>query len=125
MSVVLKIHLLTILLSGTGFVIRGFWMLTNSPRLQARWVKIFPHVNDTFLLASGITLVVITKLYPWQQPWLMAKIIALLVYILLGTIALKRGKTKNQKIVAWVLAIMVFVYMITVARSHNPWPFML
>ncbi|HID82937.1 MAG TPA: regulator SirB [Thiotrichales bacterium] len=122
-NLILKLHLLTILLSGAGFLLRGFWMMTDSEKLQARPVKIFPHINDTILLVSGITLVVLTGLYPWQQSWLMAKIIALLVYIFLGTIALKRGKTKNQKILAWLLAIIVFVYMIFVAKTHNPAPF--
>lgn len=123
MNLILKLHLLTILLSGAGFLLRGFWMMTDSEKLQARWVKIFPHINDTILLVSGITLVVLSGFYPWQQPWLMAKIIALLVYIVLGTIALKRGKTKNQKIIAWFLAIIVFVYMVLVAKIHNPLPF--
>lgn len=122
-SLVLKLHLLTIVLSGAGFLLRGFWMMTDSPKLQMRWVKIFPHINDTILLLSGITLVVLTGLYPWEQPGLMAKIIALLVYVLLGTIALKRGKTKNQKIIAWFLAIIVFVYMVFVAKTHSPMPF--
>ncbi len=122
-NIILKIHLLTIVLSGAGFLLRGFWMMTDNKTLQTRWVKIIPHVNDAVLLFSGITLVVLTRLYPWQQPWLMAKLIALLVYILLGTIALKRGKTKNRRATAWVLAIMVFVYMIFVARTHSPVPF--
>ena len=122
-NLILKLHLLTIMLSGAGFLLRGFWMMTDSKILHARPVKIFPHINDTILLVSGITLVVLLGLYPWQQPWLMAKIIALLVYILLGTVALKRGKTKNQKIMAWFLAIAVFVYMVFVAKAHNPVPF--
>lgn len=122
MSILLPVHLLTIFISFAGFIIRGLWMLLDSDKLNQRWVKIVPHINDTFLLLSGIGLVLVTKIYPWQHPWLATKLMALIVYILLGTIAIKRGKTKNQKIIAWILAMLVFVYMLLVAKYHNPWP---
>ena len=60
--------------------------------LQQRWVKIVPHVVDTLLLVSALTLVFWSDQYPFEQPWLTAKVLALIVYIALGTIALKRGK---------------------------------
>ena len=123
MSILLPIHLLTIFISFAGFITRGIWMLLDSEKLNRRWVKIVPHINDTFLLLSGIGLILVTKFYPWQHPWLATKLTALIVYILLGTIAIKRGKTKNQKIIAWILAMMVFIYMLLVAKYHSPWPF--
>ena len=122
MSILLPVHLLTIFISFAGFIIRGIWMLLDSDKLNQRWVKIVPHINDTLLLLSGVGLVQVTKIYPWQHPWLATKLTALIVYILLGTIAIKRGKTKNQKIIAWILAMLVFIYMLLVAKYHNPWP---
>lgn len=122
MPVLLKLHLLTIAITISGFIIRGIWMLTDSPKLNRTWVKIVPHVNDTVLLLSGIGLVISAKMMPWEHAWLVAKLIALLGYILLGSIALKRGKTKNRRIIAWILAILVFVYMLAVARTRTPWP---
>ena len=117
-------HLLTIVVSLALFVLRGIWMIAGSKHLQARWVRIVPHVNDTLLLASGIALAVLIEQYPLVHGWLTAKLVALLVYIGLGTVALKRGKTRQVQIGAWVAALAVFAYMLAVARAHNPFPFL-
>ena len=91
----LKLHIATVLLSLAGFVVRGVWMLRGSSLLRARWVRATPHIVDTLLLASGIGLIFTLHLYPTQQPWLVAKLVALVVYIVLGAIALKRGRTRG------------------------------
>ena len=123
--VVLKnLHLATIALTLTLFVLRGAWMMADSPRLQARWVRIVPHVNDTLLLTSGISLAILMQQYPLVHGWLTAKFFALIAYIVLGTLALKRGKTKARRIAAWVAALLVFGYMAAVARAHDPFPFL-
>lgn len=118
------LHLTTIAVSLALFVLRGIWMMASSPRLQARWVRIVPHVNDTLLLASGIGLAVLIQQYPLVDGWLTAKLAALLVYIGLGTVALKRGRTRGQRIAAWIAALAVFGYMLAVARAHAPFPFL-
>jgi uncharacterized membrane protein SirB2 len=118
-----NLHLATIAITLTLFLLRGFWMMADSPRLQARWVRIVPHVNDTLLLASGIGLAVLIQQYPLVHGWLSAKLFALIAYIVLGTIALKRGKTRGQRIAAWIAALLVFGYMATVAVAHDPLPF--
>jgi uncharacterized membrane protein SirB2 len=119
-----NLHLATIAVTLTLFLVRGVWMMTDSPRLQARWVRIVPHANDTLLLASGIALAVLIQQYPLVHGWLTAKLLALIAYIVLGTLALKRGKTKSRRIAAWVAALLVFGYMLAVARTHDPFPFM-
>jgi len=118
------LHLTTIALSLALFVLRGLWMIAESPRLQARWARIVPHLNDTVLLVSGISLAYTLGLSPLEHGWLAAKIVALLAYIMLGTIALKRGKTRGQRIAAWIAALLVFGYMVAVAVAHDPVPFM-
>ena len=122
-SLIKNLHLATIALTLALFVLRGAWMMADSPRLQARWVRIVPHVNDTLLLSSGIALAVLVQQYPLVHGWLTAKFFALIAYILLGTIALKRGKTKAQRLVAWIAALLVFGYMVAVAMAHDPFPF--
>jgi len=119
-----NLHLATIALTLTLFVLRGAWMMADSPRLQARWVRIVPHVNDTLLLTSGISLAILMQQYPLVHGWLTAKFFALIAYIVLGTLALKRGKTKARRIAAWVAALLVFGYMAAVARAHDPFPFL-
>ena len=123
-SLIKQLHLTTIAITLALFVLRGVWMMTRSPRLQARWVRIVPHVNDAILLASGIGLAVLIQQYPLVHGWLTAKFFALILYIVLGTIALKRGKTQGQRIAAWIAALLVFSYMVAIAIAHDPLPFM-
>lgn len=116
---ILKIHLLTVVLSLAGFIFRGILMLNGSAMLKKKWLKIAPHVNDTILLVSAILLVRQTGLYPLEQPWLMAKIIGLLVYIGLGMMAFRFGKTRNQRLLAWMGAIAVFAYICGLAITKS------
>ncbi|MEJ2115177.1 MAG: SirB2 family protein, partial [Gammaproteobacteria bacterium] len=88
--------------------------------LQQRWIRIAPHINDTVLLLSAIALVIVTLQYPGPTTWINAKIAALLLYIILGSIALKRGKTKQIRIISGVLALLTFAYIVMVAMSKNP-----
>ena len=117
------LHVTMVALSGGLFVLRGLWMFTESPQLQRRWVSIVPHVIDTILLASAIALTVLIQQYPLVNGWLTAKVLALVIYIGLGTLALKRGKTKTVRTAAWLAALLTFGYIVAVAVYHNPWPF--
>ena len=121
-GVLLVIHVSTVFISIAGFLVRGVWMMRSPSLLQQRWVRVVPHVNDTLLLVSAIALVVITSQYPGPTAWLNAKIVALVVYILLGIIALNRGKTMRVRVSAWVLAIVVYTYMVLVAFSRSAFP---
>jgi uncharacterized membrane protein SirB2 len=107
-------------LSGIFFALRGAWMLADSPLLQMRWVRIVPHIVDTALLTSAVALAAWSAQYPFAQNWLTAKLLALLVYIVLGTIALKRGGTLRIRAAAFVAAILVFLYIVGVAISKDP-----
>lgn len=118
--IILKhIHLTCIALTFILFSIRGFWMLTESSKLQLKWVKIAPHIIDTCLLVSAISLAVLLQISPFVHDWLMAKIVGLVVYILLGTIALKRGKTQPVRTAAFVLALLTFGYIVKVALTKS------
>lgn len=108
--------------SGSLFLLRGVWMLRDSALLQQRWARIAPHVVDTLLLASALTLAVWSSQYPLAQHWLSAKVTALLVYIVLGAIALKRGRTKPVRAVAFVGALATFCYIVAVAVTKQPMP---
>lgn len=113
------LHVTCAALSGSLFLLRGIWMLLDSPALQQRWVRIAPHVIDTLLLASALIMVYWSAQYPFAQNWLTAKVIALLAYIGLGTIALKRGKTRAVRIGAFSGAVLVFAYIVGVALTRQ------
>jgi uncharacterized membrane protein SirB2 len=118
------IHVAAVVMSFAGFVWRGWLMLCESPRLHARWVRVVPHVVDTLLLASAVALAVLSRQYPLAQPWLTAKVVGLFIYIGLGTIALKRGPTRRTRIVAWLLALAVFGYIVSAALTRSPMGFL-
>jgi len=115
-------HVAAVVASFTLFFVRGLWMMAAPGKLAARWVQVVPHVIDTVLLVSAIALAAVTTQYPFVQPWLTAKVLALPVYILLGTVAIRRGRTRRVRVVAWILALTVFGYMIAVARARVPFP---
>src|SRR5688572_15359820 len=94
------------------FVVRGVWMLSGSALLGQRWVKIVPHAVDTVLLASAIAMAVMSRQYPLEAPWLTAKVSALVAYIALGMVALKRGKTRRLRAAAWIAAQAAFLYIV-------------
>lgn len=116
------LHIASVQLTLILFLLRGFWMLIESPRLHARWVSVVPHVNDTVLLSAAIAMLVVGGLNPLEQPWLLAKIIGLLAYIGLGTLALKRGRTKATRIKAMIAALGMFGYIVAVAMTKQVIP---
>ena len=119
-----SVHVGAVALTALSFCLRGLWMLQGSARLQAGWVRIFPHVVDTVLLASALYLAVGVYGYPAPgQGWITAKLMALLVYIVLGTVALKRGRTRAVRAAAFAGARGVFGYIVAVAVSKSvlPW----
>ena len=107
-------------LSITGFAARGVLMLRDSPLLGARWLRIAPHVVDTALLGSALGLAWMSGQYPFAQSWLTAKIAALIVYIALGSIALRYGSSKAIRATAYVLALAAAGYLVAVALTRDP-----
>ncbi len=112
-------HVGLALASVTGFMARGVLRWRASPRLRARWLRILPHVLDSLLLATGIALAVRLAQYPFASPWLTAKLTALVVYILLGMLAMRRARGRREVALAVVAAVLVFAYMLGVAVTRQ------
>ncbi len=117
------LHIACVVLSGTGFVMRGAWMMRGSPTLARRWVRVLRHGVGTVLRASGVALAVMIGQHPVAQGWLAAKVLGLITYIVLGTIALKRGRTRGIRITAFCGALLVFGYVVAVAITKSVVPF--
>lgn len=115
-----SVHVGCVVVSGSGFLLRGAWMLAGSPLLQRRVARTVPHVVDTLLLASALAMAVASGQYPFAVPWLTAKLAGLVAYVLCGTVALKRGRTKAERSAFLVLAIVAFGYIVSVALSRDP-----
>ena len=120
MDILKAAHVGSAILSISGFVLRGVWMLQDSPLLKARVTRILPHVVDTVLLVSAIALALRSAQYPFVHAWLSAKVLALLAYIVLGSVALKYGKTRRVRTLSFGLALLSFLYIVSVAITRNP-----
>lgn len=117
------LHVSCVVLSGLGFLWRAWLMLRSSPRLQQPLARIAPHLIDTLLLGSALSMAVISHQYPFVHAWLTAKFFGLLAYILCGTLALKRGKTRQGRLLALLGAIAAYAYIVGVALTRSPLPF--
>lgn len=115
-----QIHIGCVIVSVTLFVLRGGLMLTDSPSLRHGFLRYAPHVVDTVLLMSALALTTVIRQYPFQQPWLTAKVLGLVAYIVLGSVALKRGRTRPIRAAAFVAALVVVGFIISVAWYHDP-----
>jgi uncharacterized membrane protein SirB2 len=114
------LHVGAVVLSLTGFAARGALMLAGSRLLQARFVRVAPHVVDTVLLASALWLAWLIGQYPFVQGWLTAKVLGLAAYIVLGSIALRRGRTRGVRVAAFVGALAAAGYIVCVALTRDP-----
>ena len=119
-SLVKFIHVASVVLSLTGFFLRGILMLRASPLLRARWVKVLPHVNDTVLLVAALSLAAMSRQYPFVVDWVTAKVLGLIVYVVLGAIALRAGAPRQVRIACWLAAMAVFCWIASVALSRQP-----
>ncbi|MCP4301327.1 MAG: SirB2 family protein [Gammaproteobacteria bacterium] len=115
-----NLHTLAAMVTITGFILRGYWMMTGSSKLRHRITRIAPHVVDTVFLLSGIAMLAMLSLNPLSQSWLLAKFAGLIIYILLGAVAVRRGLTLQIRTVAFVAALSVFAYIVGVALSKSP-----
>ena len=113
-------HIGFAMLSIALFLVRGGLMLAESRLLQARTLQILPHVIDTMLLTTALMLTTVIHQYPFSTGWLTAKVVLLVVYIVLGSIAIKRGRTRGTRIAAFIAALLTIGFLVSVARAHHP-----
>jgi uncharacterized membrane protein SirB2 len=119
-ALIRTIHIACAVLSVAGFVLRGGLMLAGSPLLQARLTRIAPHVVDTVLLGSAVALAWMSGQYPFAQGWLTVKLLALVAYVVLGTFALKRARTRRARAIYFILALATVLYIVSVAVTRSP-----
>jgi len=108
-------HIALVLISGSLFTVRGIAVLCGASWPRQRWLRITSQLIDSALLGAALLLLAALQLNPFSQPWLCAKLALLLAYIGLGMVALRR----RQRL-AFVLALLCFAMMLSIARSHHP-----
>lgn len=116
-----NVHIASVLASGGLFLLRGLGVNV----FNAAWpmwapVRYLSYTIDTVLLTAALMLMTIVRQYPFVHHWLTVKVVLLVVYIVLGSFALKRGKTRNARLGFFAAALLVFGYIYYVARAHHP-----
>jgi uncharacterized membrane protein SirB2 len=83
-------------------------------------LRYLSYTIDTILLTAALMLATILHQYPFVHGWLTVKVVLLVIYVVLGSCALKRGSTRNSRILFWLAALAVYAFIISVARAHHP-----
>lgn len=117
---ILWIHIGCVIASGSLFFTRGCMMLAGLPAANHIALRRISVVIDSLLLAAAIALTTIIHQYPFVQAWLTVKVVLLVAYIALGVFALRRGRTRALRATYFAAAMIVFLFIVTVARAHNP-----
>jgi uncharacterized membrane protein SirB2 len=117
---ILWIHIGCVIASGSLFFTRGCMMLAGLPAANHPALRRISVIIDSLLLAAAIALTTIIHQYPFVQAWLTVKVVLLVVYIVLGVFALRRGRTRAVRTTCFIAAMLVFLFIVTVARTQNP-----
>lgn len=119
-----NLHMGLALISIGGFILRFAWKQTESAIFEHKLTRILPHVVDSLFLIAGIWLAANIAQYPFRDPWMTSKVMGLLAYIVLGSLALKRAKARFSQSLAFAGALLCFAWIGSVARSKNAWGFL-
>jgi uncharacterized membrane protein SirB2 len=114
------VHVAAVLASGGLFALRGAAMLAGAPWHMAAPLRFLSYTIDTVLLTAALMLATMLHQYPFVHGWLTTKILLLVVYVVLGSYALKRGATLSVRGWAFAAALVVYAFVISVARAHDP-----
>jgi uncharacterized membrane protein SirB2 len=117
---ILSLHVGCVALSGALFAVRGLMRIADLPGANTRALRWASYVIDSTLLGAAILLTVIVRQYPLVHAWLTTKVLLLILYIALGTIALKRARSRRGRVAAYLGALLTFGYIVGVAIAHDP-----
>lgn len=115
-----QVHVWSVLISFTLFLLRGAWVLAGRALPRQPLLRALPHGVDTVLLTSALWLTTIVHQYPFRDAWLTTKVVLLLAYIVLGSLALRRARSQSGRVLAFAAAILTFGFLFSVARYRQP-----
>src|SRR5690606_28155055 len=115
-----NIHIFAVIVSGLLFGARGLGLLCAMQWPRSAWARYLSYSIDTVLLTAALMLMAIVQQYPIADAWLSVKVILLVVYIFLGIQAFRANQTQQKRLVFWLSAIVVYLFIISVAQAHHP-----
>ncbi len=113
-------HITFAVVSVSIFALRGLLMVAGSQHANSAWLRYPSYTVDTLLLTAALMLTTLIHQYPFQAGWLTTKVGLLVVYVVFGSVALKRGRTRSIRVGAFVAALLTVGFLFTVARAHHP-----
>ena len=114
------VHIAAVIASGLLFLLRGGAVQLGASWAMAAPLRYLSYTIDTVLLTAALMLATILHQFPFVQAWLTAKVLLLVVYIVLGSFALKRGRTRAVRTSCWLAALLVYLFIVGIARAHHP-----
>jgi len=111
-----SIHLFFVVLSFVSFSGRMGLSQFKSEWLQQTWLKIAPHIIDTGLLLSGVTLVFYGQWLDKEYGWIISKLTLLIVYIILGVIAMRSQGAKRWLVFLGAIACYIGIFVIAITK---------
>lgn len=115
-----SVHVAMVIASGLLFALRGAAVLAGARWAMAAPLRYLSYTIDTALLTAALMLLTALKLNPFAVPWLSVKLALLVVYVVLGSLALKRARSRRARAGFYVAALVTFGFMYLVARAHHP-----
>jgi uncharacterized membrane protein SirB2 len=114
------VHIASVCVSGSLFLLRGLLVTSGRTWGNHAVLRYLSYSIDTVLLTAGLMLMAALHVHPGNQKWLAAKLSLLVIYILLGSFALKRVRSPRARAACFVAALVVFLTIVTIARTHDP-----
>lgn len=114
------VHIAAVALSGSLFLLRGAAVQFGASWAMAAPLRYLSYTIDTVLLTAALMLATILHQFPFVNGWLTAKVLLLVGYVVLGTFALKRGRTRAVRTTCWIAALLVYLFIVSIARAHHP-----
>jgi uncharacterized membrane protein SirB2 len=114
------VHIAAVIASGSLFALRGAAVQFGAKWAMAAPLRYLSYSIDTVLLTAALMLATILHQLPFVQGWLTAKVFLLVCYVVLGSFALKRGHTRVVRTTCWIAALLVYLFIVSIARAHHP-----
>ena len=114
------LHIVCVAASFGLFFLRGLWVMQSYPEPQEKWVRVLPHVVDAVLVLSAVVMLATSPLSSWPGDWLTVKLLLVVVYAMLTLFLFRAARGLATKILAWLLALLVLLFITTIAVLHSP-----
>ena len=114
------VHIAAVMASGVLFLLRGTAVQFGAAWAMAAPLRYLSYSIDTVLLTAALMLATVLHQYPFVHGWLTAKVLLLICYVVLGSFALKRGRTRAVRTCCWIAALLVYLFIVSIARAHHP-----